>query len=370
MAILKILMKNPLIRNILFLFVSLFLKVTKALTPKQTGENTIVLSFHRLGDTVFTIPAIKGLIDNYEDESIIILCYPEQKPIYEHQFSHLKIITISHQEFRMGGWIANRIARKELKKLSPNSIIDLTGTLTTVSLFLGIERYQVVGLIDAPLRNAYDKYEFKKKAPHLIDMYIDAVRLSIGNERIQFVKEFDCSYSVDGIILIHPFAGWSAKEWEINNFISLANTLAIQYKVGFVFEKGKLEDKILKQLESNKISYFQTQSIAELIVKIKSASLFISNDSGPLYIANMLGKPTFSIYGPTNPDYSSPFGKCNKFIRKEIHCTPYNTQYCHTRAGEFCPSIDCLNWLTVEEVYSSIKVFMNELNIKKTILEE
>ena len=97
-------------------------------------------------------------------------------------------------------------------------------------------------------------------------------------------------------------------------------------------------------------------------------NLIISNDSGPLYLANLLGKPTFTIYGPTNPEYSIPFGKNHDYIQKKIECSPEkNKQYCFTNAGrKGCPSFECMNKLTIDEVLKKLNEFLSRIEMYPT----
>jgi heptosyltransferase-2 len=86
----------------------------------------------------------------------------------------------------------------------------------------------------------------------------------------------------------------------------------------------------------------------------------ISNDSGPLYIASLMGKPTFTIYGPTNPLFHLPLGSKHNYIRHLISCSPAETEkYCFTNAGrDGCPSFECMNQLKVDEVYENWKLLL------------
>ena len=61
----------------------------------------------------------------------------------------------------------------------------------------------------------------------------------------------------------------------------------------------------------------------ELISNIKKCSLIIGNDSGVIQIAASIGKPTFTIYGPTNPKFHLPLDneKYNRFSQHKINCT-------------------------------------------------
>jgi len=107
--------------------------------------------------------------------------------------------------------------------------------------------------------------------------------------------------------------------------------------------------------------------VENLIEHINSCSIFIGNDSGPIYIASLLGKPTITIYGPTNPEYSRPIGEHHHVIANTIKCSPEkNKQYCFTTAGMFgCPSFECMNLLNVDEVYNNVAPLIKEYCNKK-----
>jgi ADP-heptose:LPS heptosyltransferase len=118
-----------------------------------------------------------------------------------------------------------------------------------------------------------------------------------------------------------------------------------------------------------KIKFIETKTTADLIEVIKRCALLIGNDSGPVHIANLLGKPTFTIYGPTNPDFHKPLDGINKYIIKEIPCSPRtNEKMCFTYGGMIgCPSFECMNNLNVEEVKTSVDDFI--LSLEKMKME-
>jgi ADP-heptose:LPS heptosyltransferase len=106
-----------------------------------------------------------------------------------------------------------------------------------------------------------------------------------------------------------------------------------------------------------------------LIIKIKECSAFIGNDSGPIYIASLLDKPTFTLFGPTNPEFSLSSGEHHRYIAKSLKCSPAkNTQYCFTQAGQNgCPAFECMNLLGLDEVNRCIRLFLEENKIVKVV---
>ena len=321
----------------------------------------------RLGDSVFTIPAIKEIFKHYENYNKIILCYPESKKIYRLVFKE-NIITLNKSGFRFGYRIAPRDARKTLRKTNPEIIIDLTGTITSASLIFNSTALKIIGMNDRIFKNIYTKYTRKRTQPHLIDTYLDVAGLEIPIERNDKIYRFNNNVNKNGKILIHPFAGWKAKEWNLEKFFKLGEILKNQYNVAFISKEDLISREIQTKLRTLNIPLIITHSIDGLINELEKCSLVISNDSGPLYIASLLGKPTFTIYGPTNPTYSVPFGTNHAFIQKKMECSPEeNHQYCLTDAGRNgCPVFECMDFLTVDEVLKKVYDFLKRIEFFST----
>ena len=64
-------------------------------------------------------------------------------------------------------------------------------------------------------------------------------------------------------------------------------------------------------------------SLRELAALIKSATLFLTCDTGPLYLAEAVGTPTFSLWGPTLPTIYGPLSPGHHF-----YITPHECKAC------------------------------------------
>jgi ADP-heptose:LPS heptosyltransferase len=100
-------------------------------------------------------------------------------------------------------------------------------------------------------------------------------------------------------------------------------------------------------------------SLMELTVLLKRCALLITNDSGPLHLADSLGVPTISFFGPETPDLYGPQGD-NHLVFYERHwCSPclsvYNAKIamCHGQN-------ECMRRIDLEQVISSAAVFCRE----------
>jgi len=325
------------------------------------GESVAIILLHRIGDTVFTIPAVKEIIKHYE-KNIHIICNDHSVPIYNEVFQNLSYVTMGDDNFRFGGRVAKRKARKLIKSLNPKTIIDLTGIGKSAFLIFTSSAREIIGTNREHYRGIYTHFTSLRKTPHLMDVYLDAVKARFNIDNEKSIKIFESNYDRNGRILIHPFGGWAAKEWGLDKFILLAEKLSSVYSVTLIAPFNFIGRKEKQEAKEKNIAITETGSVAELIKQTRDCSVFIGNDSGPLYIANMLGKPTFTIYGPTNPDYSLPFGDNHTYIIKSIHCSAEkNKQYCYTTAGLLgCPAFICMESLEVDEVYKKALPFVRQ----------
>jgi ADP-heptose:LPS heptosyltransferase len=330
----------------------------------------LVIMLNKLGDTVFTIPAVR-LIQRYFPGKIIMICFPESIPIYKLAIDDLNFREIRHEDFFFGGRIARSKARHKISSLKPYIIFDLTGTMISASLIFNIRAKQIIGINGIHFRTIYDHFIAFRENPNLIDLYLDAISPLIQIPNRSDLKKQPLVLNPSGKILIHPFAGWKAKEWNFNKYYKLAVNLSRYYKIALVVPINNISNDIAEELILEGVEIIQSSSVENLIEDIKSCSIFIGNDSGPIYIASLLGKPTISIYGPTNPEYSRPIGEHHHVIVHNIKCSPEkNKQYCFTYAGMLgCLSFECMNLLEYDDVYFEIKELIKNKSFVNLIVK-
>lgn len=338
------------------------IRLLSSFTRNRSG-NVVILSFHRLGDTVFTIPAVKEIFRYYDKGKVQILTYNECKSIYKVIINEKYIASFDKKEFKLNSRLASGKVRRILKKLQPEIIFDITGNFASAFLAAGSQAARITGMNHKYYKSVYSDYIQIRNIPDLMDRYLDIVEIVLPVDKHKKLKEFSPDFNKSDRILINPFAGWKAKEWNLNKFIRLAEELIKIHPVELICEEGQLPGFIHDELKLRNIPVIFTSTVEELIAEIKNCSLFIGNDTGPVHIANFLGKPTYVIFGPTSVEFPYIPNSYHKFIKKSLKCSPNGTQYCFTKAGLFCPAYECMNQLTFEEVKSSVIDFINELGI-------
>ena len=113
------------------------------------------------------------------------------------------------------------------------------------------------------------------------------------------------------LIVIHPGSGAREKCWHSDNLIAVSETLA-QQGASLCFLIGPVEQE---RLDHRTVCRFRDIGpvLCELELDLVTALLsqskaFIGNDSGVTHLSGILGQPTISLFGPTNPALYGPMG--------------------------------------------------------------
>ena len=358
-----IISRNKLISFIVNSVFSLFfysMRLINKLYAYSNG-NILIISLHRLGDTIFTIPAIKE-IQKHFTKKIIIACYPESVPLYRLAFNDIRFCELDHQDFLFNDRFPKFKTKKKLKALRPEIIFDLIGSMSSAILIFNLRAKEIVGINKLPFRVIYDHFVDMRQSPQLPDIYLDVITSVIKISDRNNLKNVPRSINPKGKIIIHPFATWREKEWNFKKFLELALNLKKDFAVNFISPPGKTFTDVFDEINKLEIDIIETSSVDELIQNIKECSLFIGNDSGPVNIANFLGRPTFTIYGATNPDFTATYQEHQLYIQRKLDCSAKgNEKFCIIGGAAFiCPGIQCMQSLSVDEVYNQLKLLANK----------
>lgn len=117
-----------------------------------------------------------------------------------------------------------------------------------------------------------------------------------------------------------------AKRWPEDRFATLADRLieALDSRIVFIGAASERDnaERIIRQMKRRgAINLAGETSMTELIGALDACDLLISNDTGPAHVAAALGRPTLTIFGPTNEFETAPRGARAESIRAEgVEC--------------------------------------------------
>ena len=132
----------------------------------------------------------------------------------------------------------------------------------------------------------------------------------------------------DFIVGISPSAGNKIKEWPEERFAQVADYIIEKYKakvvlIGDLNDEQKIQD-VIKYIK-NSTAIINTQgkfNLDELKAFISKLKLFISADTGPIYIAEAFNVPTIDIVGPIDEKEQPPIGDKNIVVAPKYRKSP------------------------------------------------
>lgn len=162
--------------------------------------------------------------------------------------------------------------------------------------------------------------------------------------------------SDDLLVGISVTSGVKLNEWPPDRFAKLADRLIEELQAKIIFigsgdERSRVEE-VQKMMGHNAINSCGNFRLYELPALLKKLKLFISVDTGPLYMANTVGTPVIDIVGPDNMQEQRPSGNKCKIVQKNIDCAPCLFIFLGV---SFCKEghLRCVKEITVEEVFQA-----------------
>jgi hypothetical protein len=170
-----------------------------------------------------------------------------------------------------------------------------------------------------------------------------------GDYRRAFRELFAAGRRPDGTVLMFPGAGHPRKAWPRVKYLELAARLGLAgFTPLFVLGPAEVEQGFCVPEEA----CVRPDSLAALQELILRAAAVVGGDTGPPHLAALLGVPTLSLFGPTDPVLWAPEGA--RVLVSPEACAP-----CAALAADIgCAHGRCLDELTVEAVWAALAALL------------
>ena len=158
--------------------------------------------------------------------------------------------------------------------------------------------------------------------------------LKIGNESQNRALDIihSISFNSNEYVLIHPSARSELRRWPADRFGRLAKYIyqEFQLKVLIIGTQEELEilSEVVEHSENTATAYISRESLTVFAAIVQQCVLFVGNESGPLQIADALGKKSISLFGPGVKDVFYPQTSGSKIFHEVLECNPCDQVHC------------------------------------------
>lgn len=152
----------------------------------------------------------------------------------------------------------------------------------------------------------------------------------------RWLQDWETRPAERGVVVLVMSATWSAKAWPARHVAGLWLELSAA-GVRAVLAPGPGDAPLVGELATllPAEAFAPPSSLAEMAALLRRADLFVGTDNGLRHLATLLGLPTVTVFGPTDPAGWNPPGPRHVSVRTGEACSPCDLTICPV-AGRPC----------------------------------
>jgi lipopolysaccharide heptosyltransferase II len=148
-----------------------------------------------------------------------------------------------------------------------------------------------------------------------------------------------------------------AKRWLPERFAEVAAKISAQSSAQWILFGTKNDAAVGNQIAAaigdhcmNRIGH---TTLDQLIDELRECRLVLTNDTGTMHLASLLGLPVVAIFGSTEPRLTGPLGNGHILLRRHVECSP-----CFLRE---CPiDFRCMKAISTQEAADAVLSILGE----------
>lgn len=160
------------------------------------------------------------------------------------------------------------------------------------------------------------------------------------------IKVLDRPYAV-----LAAGSSWPSKDWHVRGYQELAQYLYTDYGLYSVISGDKSQTGIAAEITVHQPPYITDltgrTNLPQLAAVLSHAAVSVGPDSGAGHIAAAVQTPYISLFGPTAPQRTAPYGYENLVVQLERPCRP-----CYKKN---CPDNHCMSQIGLTHIQPKLE---------------
>lgn len=260
------------------------------------GGRVALIRLRSLGDCVLTTPALELLKDTRPDLKIAVVVEDRFRAVFERNPAVHEILG--------PGPLQIAAARADL-------CVNLHGGTRSMMLALASRARLRAGFAHYRGQAAYNiripraqQILGEERVVHTAEHLASAMFfLGVERQPIPPARLFGpAEHRTQPYAVLHPFASSPRKRWPLERFAAIARELLDRGLKPVVLSGPGENPAVLPGVETVK-----GLALAHAIALIRSAAVFIGNDSGPAHVAAACGTPLIVLFGASDPEMWAPW---------------------------------------------------------------
>lgn len=364
----------------------------------------LAVRFGRLGDVLFTTPALSMLADALPDATLDYLTRPVARPLVAHHPAVSEVLDFEPGWYRPGQLRARRELRAALARRGYDLALIFESDAPTrrwlAALCRGagirhvVSRSHLRGGGGAGVRHSAERHA---RLLTLLGLEPDerSYRLYVGAGDAERAERFlaergvadDAEPPLVGLQIGSHYArlpewllrrvglrhkfhkAWPAQRWaELGSRLSggLGARLLLTGVAGERQRALGVARAVAAPAGLEPIVAAGETDVGLLAALVARTRLFVSIDTGTMHMAAALGIPTLALFGPTNPEHHGPYRRqpTARVLRSGIACSP-----CGKAVRRACRANRCMTELSAGRVFEAARGLWEDAGQRRAVLE-
>jgi heptosyltransferase II len=313
----------------------------------------LIRSSNWLGDAVMSVPAVRAIKNGRPDAHVTILAPEKIVAMWKLIPEIDQVLSLPTKSLFATGRVVKRQPRFDAAILFPNSLRAALEVLF-VPRKVGYRGHARSWLLNQVVREPRRPGPPVHHAIRFLRIADDCGADVDFSARIQLSDSTKTANFQRRILLgLCPGAEYGpAKRWLPDRFAEVAESVSNGSKAKWVLfgttNDAAAGEMIAAKLGDRCVNRIGQTTLDELISELHDCRALLTNDTGTMHLAALLGVPVVAIFGSTEPQLTGPLGDGHIVLRRHVECSP-----CFLRD---CPiDFRCMKEVTTQEVINAMK---------------
>ena len=287
------------------------------------GPSILVVRIGSMGDVIHALPAEATLKHSIPGSTLTWIVHPKWAPLLDSNPFVDRVIGFDRRSPR-----GIRTAWRLLRSRRYDFAVDFQGLFQSALIASLARAERIYGFHQSQVREKPAALFYSNKvraaASHVVDRNLE---LAAAAGAKMSLRSFplppgapEGDLPAEPFVLSSPLGGWTAKQWPMESFRTLARRLRDELGLALVLNGPPEAAPLLGYVRE---AWVHVSGLPGLIDATRRAAAVVGIDSGPLHLAAALGRPGVAIYGPTDPARNGPYGDTFTVLRSDRAVTSY-----------------------------------------------
>jgi lipopolysaccharide heptosyltransferase II len=326
----------------------------------------LIRSSNWLGDSVMSVPAVRAIKAARPDARVTIAAPEKIAPLWKLLPEVDAIIPLSGSRLLSSVRLIRRAPSFDVAILFPNSLrAALESWLSAIPRRVGYQSHrrrwllnQIVPIPRKPAPPEHHSLRFLRIARECgaaseqpLTEKTSSAQRQTSNAQLTSLHKPPVINRRLKIALCAGAEYGPAKRWLPKRFAETAQRISahlpVQWMLFGTARDASAGEQVAAALGDHCVNRIGRTTLDQLIDELRECRLLLTNDTGTMHLAALLGIPVVAIFGSTEPRLTGPLGNGHIVLRHHVECSP-----CFLRE---CPiDFRCMKAVSVEEVADAV----------------